>query len=206
MAWKVVRLTMPPACTNSGPLVLTLGATLAMATLGRRRIAHIAYAEAGIYAVDQRMDGYRGAMAGAGLQVEPRLVTHAGFSMESGYRAMAQLLDEKQLPDAVFASSDAVAMGAIAAAHDAGHDVPRDIAVASVDDISAARFFRPALTTVTSEPCACGKLAAELLVNLMNGREPANRHVLVDTRLIIRGSTDANYRDNLSRRPQYGPA
>jgi DNA-binding LacI/PurR family transcriptional regulator len=174
-----------------------LVATEHLISLGRRRIAHIAYAEAGIYAVDQRMEGFRQAMRRARLQVDPQLVTHANFSMESGYRAMTRLLDEEQPPDAVFASSDAVAMGAIAAAHDAGHKVPRDIAVASVDDISAARFFRPALTTVTSEPYACGKLAAEMLVELMRGRDPANRNVLVDTRLIIRGSTDGNYRDDL---------
>jgi DNA-binding LacI/PurR family transcriptional regulator len=136
-------------------------------------------------------------MRKSGLEIEPGLVTHANFSMESGYIAMVGLLSATELPDAVFASSDAVAIGAIAAIQDAGHHVPRDIAVASVDDIGAARFFRPALTTVTSEPYASGKLAAELLIELMKGERPASRSILVDTRLIVRGSTVEDYSDDL---------
>lgn len=174
-----------------------LVATEHLASLGRRRVAHIAYAESGIYAVDKRFAGYQAALSKAGLSMDPALVTHANFSMESGYHAMVRLLSSRSMPDAVFATSDAVAMGAIAAIQDAGHRVPQEIAVASVDDISAARFFRPALTTVTSEPYACGKLAAEMLIDLMSGRMPPKRSVMVDTRLIIRGSTMENYSDRL---------
>ncbi|HWU16465.1 MAG TPA: LacI family DNA-binding transcriptional regulator [Devosia sp.] len=180
-------------------------ATQHLASLGRRRIAHIAYAERGIYAVDKRLDGYRSAMQKGGVPVHDDLVIHASFSMESGYRAMKKLLDGKELPDAVFAGSDAVAMGVIAAIQDAGHTVPGDIAVASVDNIDAARFFRPALTTVTSEPYACGRVAAQMLIELMNGRQPVEQNVLVDTRLIVRGSTNPIYAEVLSslgeRRP-----
>lgn len=174
-----------------------LVATEHLASLGRRRIAHIAYAESGIYAVDKRFAGYQAAMNKAGLPVDPALVTHANFSTESGYLAMVRLLSAGTMPDAVFVTSDAVAMGAIAAIQDAGYGVPGDVAVASVDDISAARFFRPALTTVTSEPYACGKLAAEMLIELMSGHKPAKRSVMVDTKLIIRGSTIADYTDSL---------
>ena len=174
-----------------------LVATEHLASLGRRRIAHIAYAESGIYAVDKRFAGYQAAMSKAGLTVDPALVTHANFSMESGYLAMVRLLSVGTMPDAVFATSDAVAMGAIAAIQDAGYSVTGDVAVASVDDISAARFFRPALTTVSSEPYACGKLAAEMLIELMSGQKPAKRSVMVDTKLVIRGSTTADYTDSL---------
>lgn len=180
-------------------LKIGLMATEHLISLGRRRIAHIAYSEAGIYGVDRRLEGYRQAMRQAGLAVEAGLVTHANFSMESGYLAMSSLLKATPLPDALFAGSDAVAMGAIAAMKDAGYEVPRDIAVASVDDINTARFVRPSLTTVTSEPYACGKLAAQMLVELMNGRKPAERKVLVDSRLIVRGSTSEDYADELSR-------
>ncbi|WP_083988765.1 LacI family DNA-binding transcriptional regulator [Devosia geojensis] len=172
-------------------------ATEHLISLGRRRIAHIAYAESGIYAVDLRFRGYVEAMRKAGLPIEPALVTHANFSMESGYAAMLDLLGATPLPDAIFATSDAVAMGAMAAVQDAGYLIPRDIAVASVDDISAARFFRPALTTVTSEPYASGKLAAEMLIELMSGQKPGNTSALVDTRLIVRGSSVEDYSDDL---------
>lgn len=174
-------------------------ATEHLISLGRRKIAHIAYAEPGIYAVDKRMEGYRKAMKKGGLEISPSLVVHANFSMESGYVAMSGLLKTTPFPDAVFASSDAVAMGAIAAIQDAGYRVPQDISVASVDDINAARFFRPSLTTVTSEPYACGKLAAQMLIELMSGRKPAQQNILVETKLIVRGSTSLNYTDELSR-------
>lgn len=173
-------------------------ATAHLVSMGRRRIAHIAYAQRGIYAVDKRLEGYMTAMRNGGVALDEELIIHANFSMESGYRAMKGLLDRRELPDAVFAGSDAVAMGVVAAIQDAGHSVPVDIAVASVDNIDAARFFRPALTTVTSEPYACGRVAAKMLIELMNGRQPIERNVLVDTRLIVRGSTDATYSEFLS--------
>lgn len=173
-------------------------ATQHLAALGRRRIAHIAYAEPGIYAVDKRYEGFSRALADSGIPLSEELIVHASFSMESGYRAMADLLGKGTMPDAVFAGSDAIAMGAIAAIQDLGRTVPGDIAVASVDNIDAARFFRPALTTVTSEPYSCGKLAAEMLIELMNGRQPTQQNVLVNTQLIIRGSTDLGYADKLA--------
>lgn len=175
-----------------------LVATEHLISLGRQRIAHIAYAEPGIYAVDKRLEGFRSAMRTGGLTVDDSLVTHASFSIESGYLAMTQLLRMTPLVDGVFAGSDAIAMGAIAAIQDKGLRVPHDIAVVSVDDISAARFFRPALTTVTSEPYTCGKLAAQMLIELMNGRRPVQQNALVDTELIVRGSTMSDYVDKLA--------
>ena len=171
-------------------------ATQHLISIGRRRIAHIGYTGPGIYAVDRRFDGYRRALRHARLRFEPELVTHASFSMESGYRAMARLFAAGARPDAVFASSDAVALGAVAAVQDAGLRIPQDIAVASIDDIAAARFCRPSLTTVTSEPDACGRLAADILIDLMSGRSPKVRKQVVATKLIVRGSTDEHYKDS----------
>lgn len=164
-------------------------ATEHLTSIGRRRIAHIAYSEKGIYAVDNRMKGYRDAMHAAGLKVNPKLIVHANFSTESGYKAMTEILKMDGSPDAIFVSSDAVAIGVVAAAKDAGLRVPEDIAIASVDDISFSNYVRPSLTTVTSEPHVCGRLAGEMLIDLMSGRRPETKNVLVDTRLIVREST-----------------
>jgi DNA-binding LacI/PurR family transcriptional regulator len=164
-------------------------ATHHLISTGRRKIGHIAYAAAGIHVVDQRVKGYRQALDEAGLKFERRAVTHANFSMESGYDKMVELLKSSFRPDAVFASSDAVAIGAMAAALDAGVRVPEDIAISSVDDITAARFCRPSLTTVTSEPYLCGKLAAEMLVELMSGRTPPSPNIILESQLMVRGSS-----------------
>lgn len=156
---------------------------------GRKRIAHISYSASGIYAADQRRSGYLQAMSAAGLTVPGEYQLQANFSMQSGYEAMGSLLALKKLPDAVFASSDAVAIGAMAAIQDAHLSVPHDIAVAGVDDIGAAAFNRPSLTTVTSKPYETGALAAGMLMSLMSGTKPSKRRVIIDTELVVRGST-----------------
>jgi DNA-binding LacI/PurR family transcriptional regulator len=166
-------------------------ATQHLISVGRKRIAHIGYAASGVNVVDQRIAGYRLALTQGGLQFDSSAIVHANFSMESGYAKMMELLDSEVRPDSVFASSDAVAIGAMAAILDSGLKIPDDIAVASVDDIAAASFCRPSLTTVTSEPYLCGKLAAEMLVELMSGRQPKVRNVVVKTQLKVRGSTHA---------------
>ena len=164
-------------------------ATEHLASIGRTRIAHVAFSRKGIYAVDNRIMGYRDALKAAGLAVNPELTVHADFSTESGYRAMAQLLEMTPRPDAIFAGSDAVAIGVLAAAKDCGLRVPEDIAIASVDNISVSNHVRPSLTTVTNEPQYCGQLAGEMLIDLMSGRVPKTKNVLINSRLIVREST-----------------
>lgn len=156
---------------------------------GRRRIAHITYSSEGIFSVDQRLAGYRTALATAGIAAEPDLVVHANFSMESGYRAMETLLTRAPRPDAVFIGSDAVAIGAMAAIKDAGLDIPRDIAVASVDDIEMARFCRPALTSVPINARQAGAEAAGMLIDMMQGRPPASKDPAPGPQLVIRASS-----------------
>jgi DNA-binding LacI/PurR family transcriptional regulator len=160
---------------------------------GCRRIAHISYSSFGIYAADERRSGFLEAMKEADLPVPANHEVQANFSMESGYRAMQKLLALKKVPDGVFSSSDAVAIGAMAAIHDAKLAIPRDIAIVGVDDIGAAEFSRPALTTVTSRPFATGASAADMLIDLMSGKKPQRRHTRIETELIIRGSTDGTW-------------
>jgi DNA-binding LacI/PurR family transcriptional regulator len=164
-------------------------ATDHLIAIGRQRIAHIAYAEAGIYGVDQRLDGYREALHKAGLQMSENLVRHANFSMESGYEAMRALLENLPIPDALFAGSDAIAIGAMAAIKDAGVSIPQEIAVIGVDDIAGSRFCRPSLTTIVNDPIEAGHLAADMLIDLLSGRTPAVRNIVKPSRLVVRGST-----------------
>jgi DNA-binding LacI/PurR family transcriptional regulator len=164
-------------------------ATDHLVAMGRRRIAHIAYSSFGIYAANRRREGYLSALSEAGLPTSSELQIEANFSMESGYEAMKRLLALRKRPDAVFASSDAVALGAMAAIVDAGYAIPEDVAIAGIDDIGAAAFSRPSLTTVTSKPFETGSAAAEMLISLMSGAKPRRHHLLLQTDLIVRDST-----------------
>jgi DNA-binding LacI/PurR family transcriptional regulator len=117
----------------------------------------------------------------------PLIVTST--APESGANAVRELLRAGNLPTAIFASSDSLAIGALRALHEAGVRVPEDIAVAGFDDIELAKSVWPPLTTVKAGPFEMGRIAIQELVRQIE--EPAldSRIRKVETRLIVREST-----------------
>jgi LacI family transcriptional regulator len=135
----------------------------------------------------ERREGFRLAMQRAGLAADDRLVVEANFDAASGRRAMARLLEHRELT-AVFIASDVVAFGAMAAIREAGLRVPDDIAVVGFDDIPLAAYFDPPLTTVHLPAHDLGRAAGMALLDRINGRAVAARTVL-PTALVVRSST-----------------
>jgi DNA-binding LacI/PurR family transcriptional regulator len=147
---------------------------------GRRRIATIA-GPPDMTAAQDRLDGYREAMAAAGRRP---IVATGDFTRESGAAAMRRLLADEPEIDAVFAASDLMAVGALATLRAAGRRVPDDVAVAGFDDIALAGFSEPPLTTVrqpVAEVAAC-------IVRMLLSAEPAPDPVILPTELIVRES------------------
>lgn len=107
---------------------------------GYRRIAFVGSTR------DARYDGWMAELASAGL--EPGLVFPADFERRSGYLAGRNLAAASAQVDAVFVSSDQLAIGAMRALHEAGVDIPGDIAVVSFDGTEDAEYAWPALTTL----------------------------------------------------------
>jgi DNA-binding LacI/PurR family transcriptional regulator len=132
---------------------------------GRRTIVHLSGPDGNIDAAE-RAEGYRAAMARHGLS--PRILT-GDFLEESGGAAIVTLLRERQLPDALFAANDMMAIGAIMALRRAGIDVPRQIAIAGFDDIPLARLISPALTTMRTGIAGVGARAIARLVRAIAG-------------------------------------
>ena len=132
---------------------------------GRRTIVHLAGPDGNIDAAE-RAEGYRAAMARHGLA--PRVLS-GDFLEESGEAATATLLREPQLPDALFAANDMMAIGAMMALRRAGVDVPRQIAIAGFDDIPLARLISPALTTMRTGIAGVGARAIARLVRAIAG-------------------------------------
>ncbi len=163
-------------------------ATGHLAALGHRHIAVITNAPLAYTSSAQRLQGYRQALAGAGLPYDESLVEQGNFDEESGRAAMARLLTRPVRPSAVFVASDMVAMGALRALREAGLRVPEDVAVVGFDDIAAARFITPALTTVHVPTYGLGWSAAELLLQLVAQEAPQQTQVLLDTELVVRES------------------
>ncbi len=130
--------------------------------LGHRRIAFIGDASPNCPEFFDRYRGYAEALVAAGIELDPQLQVNASDSTETvGQRAMRELIGRGAKFDAVFAVSDLIAIGAMRALASQGLRVPDDVGVVGFDDIPAAGYANPALTTVAQNT----KRAAEVLVD-----------------------------------------
>jgi DNA-binding LacI/PurR family transcriptional regulator len=105
---------------------------------------------------------------------------------------MARLLDGPEMPDAVFAFSDLLALGALRACHDRGIRVPEDIAIVGFDDIEDGRYSVPALSTISPDKEQIARLALDLLVTRLARDQEAPyepRHCVARHQLIVRESS-----------------
>lgn len=160
--------------------------------LGHKRIAHITFSPEAYYATQVRLSAYRQALEQAGLKYDPNLVAYGNFSATSGFAAMKELLKVRPLPAAVFAGNDTIALGAMAAIHQHGLRIPNDIALVGFDDLPFAPYTVPPLTTVGVPAIEQGRLAAEMLMQLLRGETPAQQALMLDIPLVIRESCGAN--------------
>jgi LacI family transcriptional regulator len=115
----------------------------------------------------ERYEGYRRALADAGIAFEPALVGSAHFGADDGYQAANKLLSLKDRPTAIFACNNLSGLGLMRALHDAGLRCPDDVAVACFDDFDWAEVFHPRLTTVAQPTQAIGVQAMMMLLERM---------------------------------------
>jgi LacI family transcriptional regulator len=134
----------------------------------------------------EREKGYESAMCAAGLPVE--VVHESATTLDTGLAASRKLFASKNRPAAVYAVNDAMAMGVIRAAGEAGLKVPGDLAVAGFDDVTIAASTDPPLTTVRVDKEIMGELAARRLLELIENRQQPYCKLVVGTKLIIRQS------------------
>ena len=156
--------------------------------LGHRRIAVIG-GPRGWVATEERMRGYHGALAGAGVLPDPALVRYSDFRIEGGREAAASLLGLPDPPTAIFAFNDSMAVGALQAASARGLRVPADVSVVGFDDTIEAAITVPALTTVRQPLAELGRTAVSLLLRQMENRRLEPLRIELATRLVIRDST-----------------
>ncbi len=113
---------------------------------------------------------------------------HIGeWGATSGYQLMKRALEAEKLPTAIVCASDPMAIGAMRALHEAKIKVPQDMSVISFNDIEAAEFLNPPLSTVRIHTDEMGKTAVKLLYDRIKGREIPIKAVL-STELVIRDS------------------
>ncbi len=162
-----------------------VAATELLLQLGHTRIGCISSA-AGVLAADERLRGFRQAMSGAGAT---EMVVEGDFQYEGGYLAAQQILRSSAPPTAIFACNDLMAIGALRVAKEEGLDVPGDLSIVGFDNIAAARFTNPALTTVAQPVQQIGSLATELLIRRIGDPSLPTERRTVTTELVEREST-----------------
>jgi len=139
---------------------------------------------------ERRCKGYEQALNKAGLDRYTDYEQFGDWSPESGYQAMQRLLALPTPPTAVFASNDLMAIGAMEAVQQSGLCMPDDIALVGFDDIPAASWVRPRLSTVAQHPKQMGTLLAEAIFERILGEyDGPNRRFEVPCRFIEREST-----------------
>src|SRR5262249_48243363 len=115
--------------------------------LGHRRIGLI-NGQLQMEVAQARRDGYKQALLEEGILIDPELMVGGAFSESKAFDATLELLDLAYPPTAVFAASDAMALGAMHAIRHRGLRIPQDIAVVGFDDLPLAASATPPLTTV----------------------------------------------------------
>ncbi len=157
--------------------------------LGHRRIAHLG-GRADLESARLRELGYRQALEGAGIAVDPLLIKVGGYRPDLADAPVRTLLDPTRAdrPTAVFAANDLSAIHVLEVAQELGLRVPEDLSVVGFDNIPESWSSTPPLTTVAQPMHRMGAEALLMVLDLLDGTA-RERHLRLPTSLVVRAST-----------------
>lgn len=158
--------------------------------LGHRRIGFIGDAPDspfGFTSSQDREAGMRRELDAAGVELRPEWVGHGAHGRYEARELTRRMLSREPRPTAIFAASDTQALGVIAAAHEAGLNVPDDLSVIGYDDIEAADYV--GLTTIRQQLFESGRRGAEILLAAIDQRPESGPVVRLSPELVVRATT-----------------
>ncbi|MDY7100534.1 MAG: LacI family DNA-binding transcriptional regulator [Actinomycetota bacterium] len=164
-----------------------VAATEHLTGLGHTRIGFLG-GRPDLESARQREQGYRSALAAAGIAVDEALIGSGGYRAESSVEPARRMLTGPDRPTAVFAANDLSAIETMAVARSLGLRVPEDLSVVGFDNIPESALSEPSLTTVDQSIHQMGAEAIRALVSLIDGA-PVARQITLPTRLVVRQST-----------------
>ncbi|TQQ02425.1 LacI family DNA-binding transcriptional regulator [Vibrio cholerae] len=135
-----------------------------------------------------RYEGYKRALAEAGIAINPDWIVESDFECEGGYQAFEKLYQRGKLPSALFVSNDMMAMGVIQAASQRGLRVPDDLSLIGYDDVHIAKFMTPALTSIHQPKYRLGKAAVDTLLYRLENPDTTAQVVQLEPTLVVRNS------------------
>jgi LacI family transcriptional regulator len=163
-------------------------ATRHLIELGHRAIACVT-GPADLPRSRERVGGFLRAMREAGLAVPEGAVLHVEFTSAGGHAAFGKLLARPDRPSAVFVTSDLMAIGGLCAASGAGVRVPGELSVVGYDDIGAASYAAPPLTTIAPPKRDMARMAIGQLIERIRGGHVPLRSTALASSLVVRAST-----------------
>ena len=164
-------------------------ATKHLAGQGYSKIAYLGGPER-MSISNQRFDGYKAALQEAGIRFNPKLVEHGEFNQEYAFVNTEELLRAKQKPDAIFAMSDRLAIGAMLAIKKHGLRIGEDIGLIGFNNEPVTGLLSPSISTIDQPVFDMGKTAARLFVEMLNNKGAVtNETVLMKPKLIARESS-----------------
>ena len=140
----------------------------------------------------ERERGYEDALRAAGRPLRPELVYYGDFREGGGYDGMKALIALPHRPTAVFVANNLMTLGAFRALHEAGIRIPEEIAVVGFDDMPWATSLNPPLTVASQPSQEIGSSAADLLLDRIARPDRAIRHLILETKLVVRASCGAS--------------
>jgi LacI family transcriptional regulator len=152
---------------------------------GHRRIAFLGDRPT-IFTAQERLRGYRAALAGAGIADDPWLARLGLLESDAAAAATKELLLGAEAPSAIFAGQNLITVGVVRALRELERQ--HEIAVVGFDDLMLSDMLEPGISVVMQDPYALGRQAAELLFSQRDGYRGEGRRIELPTRLVARGS------------------
>ncbi len=136
----------------------------------------------------EQYKGYKQALMEYGIEVNKNYVRYGDFSIENSYQIVKSFIKENDIPTAIFATSDVMAIGAINALKDSGYQVPEDVSVVGFNDIRLASLYRPKLTVIHQPLFNIGTVAVKMIIDRIKGEKSGDNIVILPHSLIERES------------------
>lgn len=143
-----------------------------------------------------RLVGYQEGLAAAGLPFHSDYLQYGDLARSGGFHATQHLLSAQPQLTALIACNDLMALGAISAALGRGLRVGADLSIVGFDDLPAAEYSHPPLTTVRQPIYEIGRRLAAMLIGLIRGDQSAHTQVILQGELIVRASSGAPQRSD----------
>lgn len=139
--------------------------------------------------IEEKLEGYKRALKEGNLPFDENLVYEGTNSLEGGFLAASKILEDKTQMDAIFASTDQMALGVMDKLKDAGVRIPEDIALIGFDDLMVGALVEPKLTTISKPTYRMGLMAARLLFDIIEGEAAGSyQEIALQSKLKIRRS------------------